>query len=186
MLVKSGGCGIIINAGCPKDPQETTQNQVIKVEKTNAIRQLDRKKAAYRVHAYEGGALSGTEVAAALGQDAARVFKTLVTVGKSGGHFVFMIPVAASLDLKKAAAAVGEKSLSMLPQKELLPLTGYVHGGCSPIGMKKQFPTVLHESAAGFATICFSAGRIGLQIETSPAVLAEIVPLQTADIVEAD
>lgn len=156
------------------------------MEKTNAIRQLDRKKAVYRVHSYEGGALSGTEVAAALGQDPSRVFKTLVTVSKSGGHYVFMIPVASSLDLKKAAAAVGEKALSMLPQKELLPLTGYVHGGCSPIGMKKQFPTVLHETALHYDTVCFSAGRIGLQIETSPEALASLIPLQTADIVEAD
>ena len=154
------------------------------MEKTNAMRQLDRKKIAYRVHSYDGGALSGTEVAAALGQDAARVFKTLVTVAKSGGHYVFMIPVAASLDLKKAAAAVGEKALSMLPQKELLPLTGYVHGGCSPIGMKKQFPTVLHASAMEFDTICFSAGRIGLQIEASPAALAAVVPLKTADVTD--
>lgn len=154
------------------------------MEKTNAMRQLDRKKIAYRVHSYDGGALSGTEVAAALGQDAARVFKTLVTVAKSGGHYVFMIPVAASLDLKKAAAAVGEKALSMLPQKELLPLTGYVHGGCSPIGMKKQFPTVLHGSAMQFDTICFSAGRIGLQIEASPAALATVVPLKTADVTD--
>ena len=154
------------------------------MEKTNAMRQLDRKKIAYRVHSYDGGALSGTEVAAALGQDAARVFKTLVTVAKSGGHYVFMIPVAASLDLKKAAAAVGEKALSMLPQKELLPLTGYVHGGCSPIGMKKQFPTVLHASAMEFDTICFSAGRIGLQIEASPSALSSVVPLKTADVTD--
>ena len=154
------------------------------MEKTNAMRQLDRKKIAYRVHSYDGGALSGTEVAAALGQDAARVFKTLVTVAKSGGHYVFMIPVAASLDLKKAAAAVGEKALSMLPQKDLLPLTGYVHGGCSPIGMKKQFPTVLHGSAMQFDTICFSAGRIGLQIEASPSALSSVVPLKTADVTD--
>ena len=152
------------------------------MEKTNAMRQLDRKKIAYRVHSYDGGALSGTEVAAALGQDAGHVFKTLVTVAKSGGHYVFMIPVAASLDLKKAAAAVGEKALSMLPQKDLLPLTGYVHGGCSPIGMKQQFPTVLHGSAMQFDTICFSAGRIGLQIETAPASLRAVMPYQSADI----
>ncbi len=154
------------------------------MDKTNAMRQLDRKKAVYSVHIYEGGALSGTEVAAALGQDPARVFKTLVTVAKSGRHYVFMIPVAAALDLKKAAAAVQEKALSMLPQKELLPLTGYVHGGCSPIGMKKQFPTVLDASAAQYDTICFSAGRIGLQIETSPSVLASVVPLQTAEVTD--
>ena len=99
------------------------------------MRQLDRKKAAYTVHSYDGGALSGTEVAAALGQDPAHCFKTLVTVGRNGGYYVFMIPVAAELDLRKAASAAGEKSVAMLPQKELLPLTGYIHGGCSPIGM---------------------------------------------------
>ena len=100
-----------------------------KHEKTNAMRQLDRKKAVYTVYSYDGGALSGTEVASALGKDPARCFKTLVTVGKTGGHYVFMIPVAAELDLRKAASAAGEKSVAMLPQKELLPLTGYIHGG---------------------------------------------------------
>ena len=103
-----------------------------KHEKTNAMRQLDRKKAAYTVHSYDGGALSGTEVASALGKDPERCFKTLVTVGKTGGHYVFMIPVAAELDLRKAASAAGEKSVAMLPQKELLPLTGYIHGGAGP------------------------------------------------------
>ena len=156
------------------------------MEKTNAVRQLDRIKAAYRLHFCGGGVLSGVEVAEVLCQPAERVFKTLVTAGKSGGHYVFMIPVAASLNLKKAAAAVGEKSLSMLPQKELLPLTGYVHGGCSPIGMKKQFPTVLHESATRYETVFFSAGKIGLQIECAPAVLRALVPLQTADVTEDD
>lgn len=156
------------------------------MEKTNAIRQLDRKKAVYRLHAYEGGALSGVEVAEKLCQPVARVFKTLVTVGRSGGHYVFLVPVAAVLDLKKAAAAVGEKSLAMLPQRELLPLTGYVHGGCSPIGMKKQFPTVADCTARDCETICFSAGKIGLQIECAPSVLAAVVPLRYAAIVEND
>ena len=127
-----------------------------KHEKTNAMRQLDRKKAAYTVHSYDGGALSGTEVAAALGQDPAHCFKTLVTVGKTGGHYVFMIPVAAELDLRKAASAAGEKSVAMLPQKELLPLTGYIHGGCSPIGMKKLFRTVLDSSAQSLPTMAVS------------------------------
>ena len=116
------------------------------MDKTNAIRQLERKKQPYSTHSYDGGALSGTEVAATLGLDAARVFKTLVTTGKSGAHYVFLVPVA------EAASAVGEKSISMLPQKELLPLTGYVHGGCSPIGMKKQLPTVVDASAEAFET----------------------------------
>lgn len=154
------------------------------MEKTNALRQFDRKKLPYRTYTYAGGALSGEEVAAQLGLPSERVFKTLVTVGKSGGHYVFMIPVAASLNLKKAASAVGEKSLSMVPQKELLPLTGYVHGGCSPVGMKKQFPTVLHETALRYETICFSAGKIGLQLEAAPDALMSVVPLQTADVAD--
>ena len=153
------------------------------MDKTNAMRQLDRKKAVYSVHSYEGGALSGTEVAAALGQDPARVFKTLVTVAKSGGHYVFMIPVAAALDLKKAAAAVQEKALSMLPQKELLPLTGYVHGGCSPVGMKKQFPTVFHETVNGLETVTVSAGKIGHQVQVRPGDLLALLGAKTADVI---
>ncbi len=152
------------------------------MEKTNAIRMLDRQKAEYQIHTYDGGALSGVEVAAVLQQEPARVFKTLVTVGKSGGHYVFMIPVAEELDLKKAAKSVGEKFVEMLPQKELLPLTGYVHGGCSPIGMKKQFPTVVHQTAASFQHIFFSAGKIGMQIETAPAVLERAVRPTYADV----
>ena len=151
-------------------------------EKTNAMRQLDRKKAAYTVHSYDGGALSGTEVAAALGQDPAHCFKTLVTVGKTGGHYVFMIPVAAELDLRKAASAAGEKSVAMLPQKELLPLTGYVHGGCSPIGMKKRFPTFVDETAQLFDTIHFSGGKVGCQIRMNPDDLARLIPFQYADL----
>ncbi len=153
-----------------------------KHEKTNAMRQLDRKKAAYTVHSYDGGALSGTEVAAALGQDPAHCFKTLVTVGRNGGYYVFMIPVAAELDLRKAASAAGEKSVAMLPQKELLPLTGYIHGGCSPIGMKKQFPTFADATIADGETVCFSGGRVGLQIETTLAVLQSVVPVTLADL----
>ena len=152
------------------------------MEKTNAMRLLDRKKIPYEVHSYSG-VVSGVEVAAALGQDTEKVFKTLVTVGKSGGHYVFMIPVAEDLDLKKAAKAVGEKSLSMLPQRELLPLTGYVHGGCSPLGMKKQFPTAIDQSADRFECICFSGGKIGLQIEADPRRLSELIPLSRADLV---
>ena len=153
-----------------------------KHEKTNAMRQLDRKKAVYTVYSYDGGALSGTEVASALGKDPERCFKTLVTVGKTGGHYVFMIPVAAELDLRKAASAAGEKSVAMLPQKELLPLTGYVHGGCSPIGMKKQFPTVLDETALAHDTIVVSGGKIGFQVELSPADLLSLVRGKTADL----
>ena len=154
------------------------------MEKTNAMRQLDRKKLEYTTHTYEGGALSGAEVARTIGLEPERVFKTLVTTGKSGAHYVFMLPVEAELDLKKAAAAVGEKSVAMLHQRELLPLTGYVHGGCSPIGMKKQLPTVIDRSAAGFARICFSAGRVGMMLETAPASLAAAVPITYGDITE--
>ena len=152
-------------------------------EKTNALRQLEQKKLPYRSHDYsDSGAVSGPEVAAALGEDPEKVFKTLVTTGKSGQHYVFVLPVCRELDLKKAAAAVKEKSVAMLPQKELLPLTGYIHGGCSPIGMKKLFPTVLHESALGLETICVSGGRIGLQVELAPGDLGKLVPFTTADI----
>ena len=158
----------------------------MKAEKTNAMRQLERKKLEYRVHTYEGGALSGTQVASALGQAAERVFKTLVTVGKTGQHYVFMVPVARELHLKKAAAAVGEKSVAMIAQKELLPLTGYVHGGCSPIGMKKQFPTVIDASAPEEGTIFFSGGKIGLQIETTLQALRQTVPLELRDITDGD
>lgn len=157
----------------------------MKAEKTNAMRQLERKKLDYRVHTYDGGALSGTEVASVLGQDVSRVFKTLVTAGKSGQHYVFMVPVAQELHLKKAAAAVGEKSVAMIAQKELLPLTGYIHGGCSPIGMKKQFPTVIDASVPEDGTIFFSGGKVGIQIETTLQSLRQIVPLTIADICEA-
>ena len=143
------------------------------MEKTNAIRMLERGKAAYAVHTYEGGALSGVAVAASLGEDAARVYKTLVTVGSPRKYYVFVIPVAAELDLKKAARAAGEKSVEMLPQKELFPLTGYVHGGCSPLGMKKAFPTFFDESAAG-RTVFVSGGKVGVQVEVACADLVRL------------
>lgn len=155
-----------------------------KHEKTNAMRQLDRKKAAYTVHSYDGGALSGTEVASALGKDPGRCFKTLVTVGKTGGHYVFMIPVAAELDLRKAASAAGEKSVAMLPQKELLPLTGYIHGGCSPIGMKKQFPTFIDETAQLYDEIGVSAGCRGCQVLLDPMQLTDYVNATLCDLTE--
>ena len=152
--------------------------------KTNVMRILERQKIAYNHYCYEGtGAVSGIEVAAALGEDADRVFKTLVTVSKSRRYYVFMIPVAAELNLKKAAAAVGEKDVEMLKQKDLLPLTGYVHGGCSPIGMKKQFPTVVHSSAENYATIIYSAGKVGYQVETSLAGLRKVIGCVTADLI---
>ena len=155
-----------------------------KAEKTNVMRLLDKAKISYLSHCYLGsGALSGEEVAAALGQDPARVFKTLVTAGKTGNHYVFVIPVGRELDLKKAAAACGEKSVAMVKSKELLPLTGYVHGGCSPIGMKKPFPTFFHESAAEFPTIMFSAGKIGYQVELPLEALAGFLPYSLKDLV---
>lgn len=154
------------------------------MEKTNAMRILERAKISYRVHTYEGGALSGVDVAKALGQDPACTFKTLVTVGSPRKYYVFVIPVAAELDLKKAAKAAGEKSVEMLPQKELFPLTGYVHGGCSPLGMKKAFPTFVHETADG-QTIFFSGGKVGVQIEAAFADLAKAVRCTLCDLTRA-
>ena len=115
-------------------------------------------------------------------QDPNQVFKTLVTVGKSKEHYVFIIPVASELDLKKAANAVGEKNIEMIKSKELLPLTGYIHGGCSPIGMKKFFTTTIHETAENYDTIFFSAGKIGYQVEVTPSDLQKVIPYKTADI----
>ena len=154
-----------------------------KEEKTNVMRTLEQKKIPYTAFSYDpDGPIDGVSVAAEVGLDAAGVFKTLVTKGASGAYYVFDIPVAENLDLKKAARAVGEKSIAMLPQKELLPLTGYVHGGCSPVGMKKQFPTVFHETAELFDTICVSAGKIGAQVEVAPADLIALLGAQTADV----
>jgi len=156
-----------------------------KQEKTNVMRLLDQQGVAYESHCYEGtGAVSGAEVAAVLGQDPERVFKTLVTEGKSGRHYVFVIPVLQELDLKKAAAAAGEKSIAMVKAKELQPLTGYIHGGCSPIGMKKPFPTFVEESAILYDRIMFSAGKIGYQVELPPDELAKLTPFQYADLCE--
>ena len=156
-----------------------------KDEKTNVMRILDQKKVPYTPYTYPhepGVAVDGVTVAESLGQDPARVFKTLVTRGASGGYYVFDIPVGATLDLKKAAKAVGEKSVAMLHQKELLPLTGYVHGGCSPVGMKKSFPTVFHETALEGDMIMVSAGKIGYQVELKPADLIALVGAATADL----
>lgn len=155
-----------------------------KEEKTNVMRLLDRKSITYSVHTYPVGeaAPDGATVAHLVEKDPAKVFKTLVAKGSSGSHYVFDIPVKETLDLKKAAQAVGEKSVAMLPQKELLPLTGYVHGGCSPLGMKKQFPTMLDETAQLFDTILVSAGKIGFQVEVSPAALLELSGGSMADL----
>jgi Cys-tRNA(Pro)/Cys-tRNA(Cys) deacylase len=146
------------------------------MEKTNAMRTLDKNKVAYVAHTYESdGAISGQEVATALGRSPEQIFKTLVTAGKSGQHYVFVIPSTGELNLKKAAACAGEKSIEMIKSKELLPLTGYVHGGCSPIGMKKFFNTAIDSSAEKLNTIIISAGKIGLQIEISIEELKKVI-----------
>ena len=155
-----------------------------KEEKTNVLRILDGKKIPYESHSYEPDAtMSGEEIAGILGEDASKVFKTLVTQGKSGAYYVFVVPVVEELDLKKAAKVAGEKAVSMIKQKELLPLTGYVHGGCSPVGMKKAFPTFIHESVKQIDKIFVSAGRVGFQIELSPEDLISLVGCKVADIV---
>ncbi len=153
------------------------------MDKTNVMRILDQKKIAYTPHSIgDNTKLSGKEVAQALGKDPSTVFKTLVTVGKTGGKYVFVIPIHKELDLKKAAKAVSEKSIEMLKQKELLPLTGYIHGGCSPIGMKKFFPTCIDVSAEDKETICFSAGKIGFQVELSPNDISKVIRFRFADL----
>ena len=154
-----------------------------KDNKTNVMRLLEQAGIPYTPHTYDpDGPIDGVSVATILGQDVECVFKTLVTRGASGAYYVFDIPVAENLDLKKAARAVGEKSIAMLPQKELLPLTGYVHGGCSPVGMKKPFPTVFHETAEILDRIMVSAGKIGFQIQCRPEDLLALVGATTADV----
>ena len=166
-----------------------TSNQQKKynnMEKTNAMRIVAAKKLPYKEYFFAlDEAVSGVEMAALIGKadEVDRVFKTLVTVAKSGTYYVFMIPVAKELDLKKAAAAVGEKNVEMIKSKELLPLTGYVHGGCSPIGMKKQFKTCLDQSAKAYPTIIFSGGKIGYQIEMAPSDLLKVVQYKFAELV---
>ncbi len=154
------------------------------MEKTNVMRILDQKKISYHAYTYvDTDAISGVEVAEVLGQNPNQVFKTLVTVGASKRNYVFVIPVCKELHLKKAAKAVGEKSIEMIKSKELLPLTGYIHGGCSPIGMKKLFKTVIDSSASEFETIIFSAGKIGYQVEVAPKELKKVIPFEVAEIV---
>ena len=153
------------------------------MEKTNVMRVLDQKKIPYNAYDYTAsGTVIGTEVARELNQDPKFVFKTLVTVGKSKKNYVFMIPVAEELDLKKAAKVVGEKSIEMIKSKELLPLTGYIHGGCSPIGMKKFLQTTVHETAKEYDKIFFSAGKIGYQVEVAPYDLEKVIRLSYADL----
>lgn len=153
--------------------------------KTNVMRELDKLKITYNHYCYvDTDAISGVDVANVLNQNPEQVFKTLVTVGKSKKHYVFMLPVAKELDLKKAAKSVGEKAVEMVKSKELLGLTGYIHGGCSPIGMKKFFTTVIDVSAEQFDTIIFSAGKIGYQVQLSLDNLSKIIKYSIADITE--
>ena len=155
-----------------------------KEEKTNVMRVLDGKKISYESHSYEPDAtMTGEQIAGILGEDPAKVFKTLVTQGKSGAYYVFVVPVKEELDLKKAAKAAGEKAIAMIKQRDLVPLPGYVHGGCSPIGMKKHFPTFIHDSAENYDKIFVSAGKVGFQIELAPADLIAAAECKTSDIV---
>ena len=169
-----------------RGPERTNMKQ--KEEKTNVMRILDREKVPYTAHFYEGAGGPegdreyGLHVAQAMGQDAARVFKTLAARGASGGVYVYEVPVAESLDLKKAARTVGEKSVELLPLAQLNAVTGYVRGGCSPVGMKKQYPVVFDASAAELDRVYISAGRIGAQVEVSAPELLALLRVQTADI----
>ena len=152
--------------------------------KTNAMRMLDRMKIPYEAMTYECGEfIDGIQIADKLGLPHEKVYKTLVTVGNSKNYFVFVLPIEGELDLKKAANAVGEKSIAMVKSKELLGLTGYIHGGCSPIGMKKLFQTVIHQSAEDFDTIIFSGGKIGYQVEVSLEGLRKVIAFTTTDII---
>lgn len=154
-------------------------------EKTNVMRILEQKKIKYNSYSYASTqAISGMEVATALNQDPNCVFKTLVTVGTSKNNYVFLVPVNKELNLKKAAKSVNEKKVEMIKSKELLPLTGYIHGGCSPIGMKKQFKTVINITAQNFEKIIFSAGKIGYQVEMSLENLQKVINFTLADIVD--
>lgn len=155
--------------------------------KTNAMHFLDKNKIDYKMHLYESdGFMDGVSVAQKLNQPLEQTFKTLVAQGKTKNYYVFVIPVAEEADMKKAAKSVGEKSVEMIHVKDLTAITGYVRGGCSPIGMKKQFPTVIHESAKGQETIMISGGRLGSQIELSPEALAKAVRAEFADIIKED
>ena len=156
-----------------------------KTDKTNVMRILDQKKISYTEHTYDPDAgISGMEVATSCGEDPNRVFKTLVTVAPSKKNYVFVVPVTGELNLKKAASLAGEKSIEMIKSKDLLPLTGYIHGGCSPIGMKKFFTTFIHETAADFDTIMFSGGKIGYQVEMSVSDLEKVIPFTLGDIAD--
>lgn len=155
--------------------------------KTNAMRLLERNKIKFNIHTYDSQEfLDGVSVAEKLGQPPERTFKTLVTQGKSQNYYVFVIPVACELDLKKAARAVGEKSVEMIHVKDILAVTGYVRGGCSPIGMKKQYKTTIHNTAVEYETVMFSGGRLGSQIEMNPHDLIKVLSTTLADVVKEE
>lgn len=152
--------------------------------KTNVMRILDKAKVEYKSHEYVNtNAISGTDVAYVLNQNPEQVFKTLVTKGKTNNYYIFLVPVATELDFKKAADCVNEKSIEMIKAKDLLATTGYIHGGCSPIGMKKSFLTTIDKSSTNFETIIFSAGKIGYQVEISLEELKKVIPFSLADII---
>lgn len=152
--------------------------------KTNVMRILDRSKIEYKSYSYaDTNAVSGEEVAQVLELDPKQLFKTLVTLGKSGENYVFLVPVSEELDLKKAGASVNEKSIQMIKSKDLLPLTSYVHGGCSPLGMKKNFATIIDESAKNYETIIFNAGKIGYQVELKIEDLKKVLDFKLENII---
>ena len=153
-----------------------------KDDKTNVMRVFDAAGVKYEHYSFDAKQKSGAEAARETGADPESVFKTLVTVGKSGEHYVFMVPVLRELNLKLAAAAAGEKSIAMIKEKELLPLTGYVHGGCSPVGMKKQFRTFIDKSAERFRVIYFSRGKVGRQVSLDPKELEKVVRIEYCDL----
>jgi len=157
-----------------------------KINKTNAIRILDSKKIKYSIHSYDSGdgLIDGVSAASKIGKNVYSVYKTLVTQGHSGEFYVFVIPVTAELDLKKAASAAGEKKIDMISVKNIFSLTGYIRGGCSPVGMKKLFRTFLDSSAEQMDSIVVSGGKIGIQIETSPYDLLKTVDGELSDLVK--
>lgn len=157
-------------------------NMAKKEEKTNVMRILDQKKIPYEQYSYDSSKSKMKDIARSRGMDLSMIFKTLVTVGKSKQYYVFMVPVEQELDLKKGAKLAGEKSIEMIPQKELQPLTGYIHGGCSPIGMKKQFPTFIDSTAEQFDAIYFSAGRVGHQVRLALSDLQQVINVKVGEI----
>ena len=187
ILTKSKGKSAAINRGSDyfRYPTKPSDTMAKSIPKTNAIRILEKMGIPYQMHTYDaGGEIDGISVAAKVGIDPKYVYKTLVTQGKSKNYFVFVIPVAAELNLKAAAAAVGEKSVEMLHVKDLLAVTGYIRGGCSPVGMKKQFTTVIDQSAESLEKMVVSGGKIGYQVETTLDGLKKVIRFDLADIAE--